>query len=60
MTDGSSQRVVGDFREGCGHARDRPDAADIGKRDEQRRLRFGAAEYAHERRGALGRSSCLA
>ncbi len=46
--DGGAERRPGDIGQRLGDARDRPDAADIGERDQQRRFRFHAAKNAHQ------------
>ena len=59
--DGGANRGVGEIGERAGDARDRPDAADIGKRDDERGFGLHAAENAHhvvERRRRGGRGFC--
>ena len=58
---GGAERGLGDLGQCLGHARNRPSAADIGQRDEQRRFRLHSAEAAHHaflpwrRRGGTAR-----
>jgi len=48
VADGKAERRLGDFGQRRRHARDRPNAADIGERDQERRVRFHAAQDAHQ------------
>ena len=53
MTHRDAERGLGDIGQRVGDARDRPDAADIGERDQKRRFRLHAAQNAHH----LGRAN---
>ena len=61
MIDRGAERHVGHVGERARHPRHRPDAADIGQRDQQRRLRLHAAQHAHQHGlGARRRGAALA
>ena len=49
MADRGAERRLGEVGERARHARERPHAADIGERDEQRRLRLHVAQTTHHR-----------
>ena len=47
-TQGAGDRGVGEARQRLRHFDDAPDAADVGERDQQRRLALGEAQRAHQ------------
>ena len=60
MIDRGAKRHIGHVGERARHPRHRPDAADIGQCDEERRLRLHAAQHAHQHRlGARRRGTTL-
>ena len=60
MIDRGAERHVGQVGERTRHPRHRPDAADIGQRDQQRRFRLHAAQHPHQRGlGARRRGTAL-
>ena len=60
MAHRGAERRLGEIGQRRRHARDRPHAADIGKRDEQRRFRLHAAQNPHQLRGTPRRRGGVA